>query len=114
MTVCFTGFGEQTATFEASGDLTLGAPVAIASNGTVAAAKKGDDICGVVTSVFDGYAAVQTAGYVKLSYSGETAPSHGYCALSADGDGGVAAAAAGRKLLVVEVEEDLGQVGLIL
>jgi hypothetical protein len=114
MEVSFNGYGENAVTFEAQDDVTAGAPVKMAGNGTVGACASGDDFCGVALNVRGGYAAVQLCGYVRLPYSG-TAPAVGWQALSAAGDGAVQVAANGsRTMLVVDTDETTKTCGILL
>ena len=113
MDISLHGYGENAATFAISGNVTAGLPVKISANGTVAPCTAKDKFCGVALSVRGGYASVQTAGYVKLPYSG-TKPTVGYQAINADGAGKVQAEATGRLLLVTDVDEPTGTCGFIL
>lgn len=112
MQVSFEGYGEQVATFACGEGLQVGVPVKVSANGTVAAAAANDAFFGVAVSVRGGYAAVQMAGYVRLPYSGETAPALGYQRIAAAAGGKVASNEAGHAMLVVDVQD--GKVGLIL
>ena len=106
MKVSYEGIGALYATFSC-GALTEGVPVRVSAAGSVSACSKGNEIAGVAAAVSRGKDAcsVQLRGFVTLPYSGETAPTVGYCALAADGKGAVAkAATGGRSLLAVSVE----------
>lgn len=91
----------------------LGLPVKISENFTVSACYLGDDVVGQVTGYWDDYARVQTEGLVVFPYSGD-APSLGYTKLAADRTGGVRAWHSGREYLVVAVDKELKQLGIIL
>ncbi len=114
MMVSFNGIGECVVTFEAFGDNLKGKVVKMCANGTVSECEDGDLFCGVAVTDRADIAGVQISGYVRVPFSG-TAPSVGYRNLCADGNGGVALAdGEGRSLLVVDVDEDAGTLGVIL
>ncbi|HHU23030.1 MAG TPA: hypothetical protein GXZ52_06425 [Clostridiales bacterium] len=91
MKVSFEGIGETVATFYNSGasGAEKGAPVKLSANGEVCKCAAGENFAGVAISVNGGFAAVQTAGYVRLPYSGDVAPQVGRQHLVTDGLGGV-------------------------
>lgn len=104
MNISYQGIGQRCATFMSDG-AKEGALVKLSANGTVAPCEAGEDFIGVVVAASrDGEACtVQLGGFVTLAYTG--APALGYCALTADGAGGVKdAEGAGRALLVVELD----------
>lgn len=114
MEISLNGFGETAATFEAAEGTAAGAPVKLTGNGVVGPCEAGDDFCGIALGVRGGFAAVQLAGYARLPFSGE-APQVGFRQLSASGAGGVqASASGGRSLLVTDVDEAGGTLGIIL
>lgn len=114
MEISLNGFGENAATFEAEEGTAAGMPVKPTGNGEVGPCVAGDDFCGVVLGVRGGFASVQLAGYVRMPFSGE-APGVGFRQLSASGAGGVqVSASGGRSLLVTDVDETGGTLGLIL
>lgn len=113
MSVSFKGIGENVVTFKTS-TAVAGKPVTMSANDTVAVSAKDDLFCGVCISVEDGYAAVQTSGYVELPYTGTTAPSVGYCTLVADGTSGVVVDEDGRALLVINVDTTAKKVGFMM
>lgn len=113
MEVSFGGYGEKTATFEAADGVTAGMPVQVTQNGLVSPCKAGKHFCGVAVNVREGFAAIQLAGYVRLLYSG-TAPAVGYQTLAGDGSGKIKSDAAGRSLLVVDVDTANALCGVIL
>jgi len=105
MKISFDGIGVQTVTFKAASGVTAGIPVKISANDTVAACSAGDAFVGVTGKVeSDGFAAVALHGFVKLPYTGDTAPEVGWSTLSGDGSGGVAVDAGGMPYLVVSVD----------
>ena len=113
MSVSFEGVGQICATFLGSG-LTEGKVVKLSQNGTAAPCKTDDPFCGVVLHCGDGACTVQVRGFVSVPYSG-TAPTVGWCALAADGQGGVkTAASGGMKLLVVDVDATAKTVTVML
>lgn len=113
MKVNFNGIGDKTVTFKAD-TATEGYVCKVSANGTVANCAAGDKFIGVARHIRAGYADVQLGGYAQLSYTGTTAPTLGWCALSADGSGGVKADAAGRQYLVVEMDASKGTLGIFL
>lgn len=104
MSISYEGIGAWCATFAGSG-VKEGEAVKVSANGTVAACAAGESFCGAVAAVSrDGAAcSVQLAGFITVKYSGATAPTVGYCALAADGNGGVCVKTGGRSYLVAEV-----------
>ncbi|WP_283610133.1 hypothetical protein [Faecalispora anaeroviscerum] len=113
MKVAFGGYGEKMATFEAVAGVAAGVPVMMSASGTVASCTAGKAFCGVAVNVRDGLAAVQLGGYVRLPYTG-TAPAVGYQTLVGDGTGKIKTDAAGRSLLVVDVDTAGAVCGVIL
>ncbi len=109
MKVSYEGIGQWAATFACT-EAVEGEMVKISGSGEVSACAAGDGFCGQVLSVGrDGEAcAVALGGMVTASYSGDTAPSLDWCALVADGEGGVRTAGDdddnGRSHLVVDVD----------
>lgn len=110
--ISFIGFHENMLTFNAAEDVSVGAPVMISDNSTVAAGTDGAAFCGVARSVRGGLASVQMSGYMQLPYSG-TAPALGVTQLACDGNGGVKAAS-GRTAVVVDIDTANAAVGFIL
>lgn len=92
MSVSFEGVGQVCATF-LGGKLTEGQVVKLAGSGTVGACGAGDGFIGAALCCKDDACTVQVGGFVTVSYSGTT-PTVGWCALTADGNGGVKVAAA--------------------
>lgn len=114
MKVSFNGFGEYLATFETSSSNIQGKVVKMSGNGAVSECQTGDLFCGVAVSEGSGIVGVQLGGYVRLPFSG-VAPDVGYQNLCADGGGGVKASEdEGRSLLVVDVDDNEGVLGVIL
>ena len=102
MKVSYEGIGQWAATF-ACDQAHEGEVVKITGSGTVGPCAAGDSFCGMVLSAGrDGACAVALGGMITAGYSGEAAPSLGWCALAADGSGGVAAGEGGRNYLVVD------------
>ena len=100
----YEGIGQWAATFACS-SVSVGQVVKVSSNGTVSACSAEDAFGGMVLAVSRGGDACTVAlgGMVTADYSGESAPTVGWCTLSADGTGGVAADEDGRAYLVVDV-----------
>ena len=113
MNVSFNGFNENSVTFEADSNVTVGAPVKMCGNGKVSACADGEVFCGIATDVRGDYATVQIAGYVTANYSG-SAPTVGYTAISAGADGAVSANENGRTYLVTDVDTTASTVGFML
>jgi len=113
--VSFEGVGESVATFYngSSAAASAGVPVKMSGNGEVSACSDGDRFFGVALSCDADFAAVQTAGYVELDYTG-TAPAVGYAKLAANGSGGVKAAETGGEFLIAEVDSTNKILGLML
>ena len=100
MNVNFNGYGENVITFIADSSITA----------KVAKCSANDVFCGVCVGLRDGYAAVQTSGYVRMPATSKIAV--GYKKLVADGSGNVAVNSGGRELLVVD--STATEVGFIL
>ena len=121
MNVSFKGFGEQILTFETEAELKAGVPVKVTDSGKVAACSDGEVFAGFTAAPSrEGLAAVQVGGYVCVKYSG-TAPAFNSTLVAADASGGIKAAAAaegktaaGREVLVAELDSAGGYVGIIL
>ena len=117
MKVSFNGIGEQVVTFYSKDTAKAkpGAPVKISSAGEVSSCADGDRFCGICVSEKEGFAAVQTGGYVTAVYAG-TAPAVGYGRLAAGGGDTVktAASTAGAEYLIVEVDTAANTVGFFL
>lgn len=116
MKVSFEGIGESVVTFynDDTNGAGAGAPVKMSGNGEVSACGAGERFFGVALANEGDFAAVQTGGYVQLSYSG-TAPAAGYVQLAADGDGGVkVVTTGGGEFLAFEVDEANKTVGIML
>lgn len=115
MSISFGGVGELCVTFKTNGSVTKGCPVKMSANDTVAACADGDRMIGVAIDVSnDGYATVQLAGFVTMSYTG-TAPTVGYAALVANGNGGLkTVSTGGGEYLVLDVDASANTVGFII
>ncbi len=115
MKVSFEGIGESVVSFynSATSAATAGAPVKISGNGEVSACADGNRFFGYALSCDTDFAAVQTAGYIELGYTG-TAPAVGFVKLAANGTGGVKAAETGGEFLVVNVDTANKILGLML
>lgn len=102
MHISFDGIGHMSVTFPA-GNCVEGALCKLDAQGNACACAAGDKFCGVAEVVSGGMAGVQIHGFATVSYTG-SAPTVGYCGLSADGNGGVKADAAGKNYLVAAVD----------
>ena len=114
MNVSFQSLEEKMVTFLAAATAAAGKPGKISANNTVDVCGEGDLFCGVIAQVRGGVAGVITGGYVELPYTGTTAPTLGYCALSANGTGGVQADTDGRQYLVTMLDTTGKTIGLFL
>ena len=101
--ISFEGIGELAATFACGETVQAGQVVKVTGPGTVGACSAGDRFCGVALTAADGFAAVQVAGFVTVAAG--TGVTEGWCALTADGSGGVkldTAETGGYEYLVAE------------
>lgn len=113
MGISFQSIGRQSVSFFGSAKLKAGQPCKVASNNTVGACAAGDRFCGVVGNGRDGVYEVTLKGFVTLPYTG-TAPTVGYSALAADGNGGVAVTEDANEYLVTVVNTVDSTVGFFL
>ena len=104
MNISFEEIGHLSVTLPASMGLT-GAVCKLDAAGKVALCGAKEPFCGVVEAIRGETAAVQLHGFATQTYSG-TAPTCGWCALAANGTGGVQMDGADRKYLVVRVDAD--------
>lgn len=116
MKVSHEGIGESVVTFYNSKQhpAAVGVPVKMSANGEVSACVSGDKFFGVCIACDSEFTAVQTAGYVKLGYTGATVPTVGFVSLAADGSGGAAVNASGREFLVIDVDKTSASAGVVL
>lgn len=114
MSISLTGFAEQTVTLKMDGEGVKGAPVTLSASLTAAPCEADDSFVGFLSAApRDGFVGVQVGGFVKTSYSG-TAPTPGYAALAADGNGGVKSVSSGQTRLILEVDTTQKTVGFLL
>lgn len=104
MAISFESIGQKLVSFKAASGLAVGDVCIVSANDTVAAASANGEFCGVVSGIRAGVAGVILGGCVTVPYTGETAPSVGYCALAADGDKGVTVKTGATSRLVVNVD----------
>lgn len=109
MNIKFSGFNENVLTFEYTGALKAGDPVKMSASSKVMKAGTGDVFIGKCVHIRDGYAAVQTQGYVEMNKSGTV--NVGYNKLVAAPDA-VKTAESGIDRLVIYVDDTT--VGFIL
>ena len=109
MNIKFSGFNENTLTFEYTGTLSAGDLVKMSASAKVVKATANGEFIGVCTGVRNGYAAVQTAGYVEFKKSGTV--NVGYNKLVAASDA-LKTAETGIDRLVIYVDDTT--VGFIL
>ena len=112
MKIAMDGFQENIVTMEAADGVAKGNVVKITADLKVEQCADGDDICGVVVSVAEGYAAVQLKGFATIKSSG--AIGYGYQELAAAGADSVKALEGGRKLLVVQKDTSANTISVIL
>lgn len=116
--VSLLGAGETVVTLKASGAVALGQPVKLSADRTVSACGDGDAVTGICVSKNGGYLGVQLAGYLRVSYSGSL--SYGWQHISANGSGGIKAAAdssdgaKSRPCLIVELDTAAQAAGILL
>lgn len=110
MSICFNGYGESVATFDADNTVEAGMFVVMDENYSVKAASEGDEVFGYCLSVRDGCAAVQLEGYVEAPVSGEISLGSGQ--LAAASATAIAQGESGPYYKVVYVTD--GVVGFIL
>ena len=114
MKVSFEGIGEQVVSFAAASGTVKNEFVKMSSNNTVGKCSADDVFAGYCLKVEGGFADVMTHGYVEAGYVGDTAPTVGFCALSAAGSGKVQADEDGREYLVLKVDTTNAVVGFIM
>ena len=114
MSISFKGYNTSTLTFPAASSLAAGMPVTVNSDGAAAPASAEQDFIGICTAIREGWASVQTDGYVESVYSGD-APTLGMCALTtASGNKIAAADEGGIPYKVLSVDTVNKTVGFIL
>ena len=110
MELSFDGIGQVAATFATQETeekpLAIGMAVALTGDGTVGLGTAGAAPCGVILALEgDQTAAVQVSGFVRVGYTGSTAPTVGWGSLGVDGSGGVqTVSTGGRSVLIVQVD----------
>lgn len=112
--VSFEGIGEVLATFYTTGKVEVGKIVTVKQANTVGTCTAGEGFCGVVVSVKDGCAAVQTDGVMQASCT-DSAVKPGVMELTADGKGGVKKGGdydAWVTATVINVENDVATIKL--
>ena len=110
MNINFNGYRENVLTFECESGVAAGKLVKMSASGKVSACNANDDFIGVALNVKDGYAAVQTDGYVEVQKTGTVNP--GYNKLIAATYGAVKTSESGIDRLVLYVEGNA--IGFIL
>ena len=113
--VSFEGIGQKVATFEVETKLEVGKVVSMAENGIVRLAKENEKFVGVVVESAGKIASVQFAGFAKLKFSGEVPQAAlGWAQVCTNADGGVKLNADGRPVLLLEIDRENNQLGLML
>ena len=101
--VSFEGVGQVAATFYAEEGVKGGQVVKVSGDAAVGPCAAGDRFDGVALSAREGFAGVQTGGFVSVKCA-DSAVTVGFVSLTADGNGGVKKAGSGdkgREFLVV-------------
>ena len=99
MNIGLKGYGENVATFIAASGVETGHLVKITDDFKVTSCSSGDDIFGLCVGVRDGYAAVQTSGYIEVSVGSRL--TRGYVEIAPASATSVAASENGKKYWVV-------------
>ena len=115
MSISYKGYKNETITFEAGENLTVGSPVTVNQNNQAVNASTDSYFVGVCTAIRNGWASVQTDGYIEVKYNG-TAPDCGLTKLVCAGEGMVKAGGANNYALykVIKVDTANTTVGFIL
>lgn len=115
MSISYSGYNVNCATFKADGDIFKDDVVKMSANCTVTSCEEDDVFCGALKKKEnDGCASVQLNGTLTTFYSG-TAPSLGYCNLVADGTGGVkVATSGGRPYLIFFIDTKFNMIEFLL
>lgn len=110
--ICLQGYNSKYITMKCAGEADAGDLLVMDSNNTVKKAAAGKFI-GILHSLRGEYALVQTGGYAVVPYSGDTAPTLGFSTLAADSNADAVVNAAGREVLVVEVDTTAKKAGIL-
>ncbi len=102
MSVSYNSIGQLCITCLGTGPQ-INAPCKVSTSNTIATCLEDDPIDGVVVTKGDYLSTVAIRGFVTLPYLG-TAPSFGYCALAAAGNGKVKILQGAREFLVLQVD----------
>lgn len=113
MGISFQGIGQQAASFFANKVMDAGSVCKVSSNNGVTTCVAGENFCGVAGNTRAGVVHVTLKGYVTVPYTG-TAPKVGWCALAANGNGGVKTLEGAREYLVTDVNVTESTVGFFL
>lgn len=108
---CLQGYNSRYITMKCSGKAAPGDLVVMSGNNIVKKAASGK-FMGVIHSMRDEYALVQTGGFVVLHYSGED-PAVGFVKLASDAAGDAVKSDSGREVLVIEVDTTEKNVGIL-
>lgn len=112
MKVSFDGIGENLITFYNGGSAKAGCMVKMSEAKTVDLCGENEKFIGLCVAADGDYAAVQTAGYVSVGYTGG-APAVGWVKLAGNGES-VCCSDAGREYPVMDVDEINMTVGFML
>lgn len=113
MTISFQGIGQQAVSFFAGKIMDAGTVCKVTANSCVTTCAAGEAFCGIAGNTRGGVTHVTLKGYVTVPYTG-TAPKVGWCALAANGNGGVKTLEGAREYLVVNVNTTDNTVGFFL
>ena len=100
----YNGIDNTIMTFGAGSGCVEGQVCKLSDSAVVEGCSAGDGFMGQVQKLYPGdMAGAVVRGVIRVGYSG-TAPSAGWCKLSADGNGGVKADTNGHEYLVLKVD----------
>ena len=106
MDINFNGYNENVATFLANSSVKVGDFVQLDDNYHVIPGNAGQELIGVCVGVRDGYAAVQTSGYVEADYQGDV--NYGRCGLVTTTSTKLAPGGSTKYRIIYKDEEKIG------
>jgi len=105
------GFMEGIISLKMENEGTIGAPISMTENNTVASSLENDKFIGVLKNQRGTLAAVQVKGFATVKLSGEIAL--GISSVVADGEGGIKAGT-GREVMVLSIDEEAATADIIM
>lgn len=115
MNLSLSGYDRKSASFCFDGLVSPDFTVEMSGNMKVKTCSDGGIFCGVCEKVNSELAGIMLSGYAVVKYSGDTAPTVGYCKLCGDGKGGVKADSKnGFDYLVTDIDTNKKTIGIIL